>query len=279
MVAYLWLAIIGHEAGENVVRALQRALGPHVLSAGLAASAALVAFWVVLRLRRPLPGDGAGAAAVRRGFAAFVAGFLVLSYALLVAIPTEAVHFLQYALPVFPLFLVTRRLGSVIVALSLAGVVDEGWQYWILHPNWGVSLDFNDILMNVAGASLGVLVVLCTAPVARRAGGPTERLRRADSPILRLLAGIAVAVVAARLAGFLSFEPGDARAGALVLGRSAPDPRFWTMVSWSEKRFHELSPGPGLLLSGALLFALGLLDAFVAVGSGAPGAPLRETRR
>jgi hypothetical protein len=281
VVAYLWLAIIGHEVGEDVVRALQRLLGPRVLAAGLAAAAALVALWVLQRLRRPLAGDGPDALAVRRSFAAFGAGFLVLCYAFLVAIPTEAAHFVQYALPVFPLFLITRRLGATIVTLSLAGVLDEGWQYWVLHPHWGVSLDFNDIVMNVAGATLGAAVVLCAAPVAGRDGGFAERLRRLDSPILRLLLGIVVAVAVARVAGLLSFEPGDARAraGALVLGRSTPDPAFWTTAPWSQKRFHTLPPGPGLLLAGALVLAIGLLDAFVAVRSGAPGAPLRDESR
>jgi hypothetical protein len=280
VVAYLWLAIIGHEAGEEVVRALQRAVGPRVLSAGLAASTVLVALGVILRLRRPLDGDGTAAVATRRAFAAFVAGFLVLCHVFLVAIPTEAAHFVQYALPVLPLFFLTRRLGSTIVTLSLAGVVDEGWQYWVLHPHWGVSLDFNDITMNVAGASLGALVVLCSVPVAWREGGLAERLRRIDSPILRLFLAIVVAAAAARLSGFLSFEPGDAhaRAGALVLGRSVPDPAFWTLASWSQKRFHALAPGAGLLLTGALVGALGLLDAFVAAGPGAPGAPARSAR-
>jgi hypothetical protein len=253
-------------------------LGPHVLSAGLVASAVLSALWVFLRLRRPLRGDGSAAVAVRRTFAAFVAGFLVLCHVFLVAIPTEAAHFLQYALPVLPLFLVTRRLGATIVTLALAGVVDEGWQYWVLHPHWGVSLDFNDIVMNVAGASLGALVVLCAVPVAWRAGGLAERVRRLDSPIFRLFLGFAVAVAMARLAGFLSFEPGDARAGAVVLGRSAPEPAFWTLATWSQKRFHTLAPGAGLLLAGALVGALGLLDSFVAAGFGAPEAPLRSGR-
>jgi hypothetical protein len=280
VVAYLWLAIIGHEAGEEVVRALQKVLGPRVLSAGLAASAALAALWVFLRLRRPLRGDGTAAVAARRTFAAFVAGFLVLCHVFLVAIPTEAAHFVQYALPVLPLFFVTRRLGATIVTLALAGVVDEGWQYWVLHPHWGVSLDFNDIVMNVAGASLGALVVLCAVPVSWRAGDLSERIRRLDSPIFRLFLGTAVAVAAARLAGFLSFEPGDAhaRASALVLGRSAPEPAFWTLASWSQKRFHTLAPGAGLLLTGALVGALGLLDGFVTAGSGAPEAPPRNAR-
>jgi len=270
VVAYLWLAIIGHEAGEDLVRALQKLLGPRVLTAGLAAAAALVAVRVVLRLRRPLPGDGPGAVAVRRAFAGFTAGFLVLCYAVLVAIPTEAAHFVQYALPVLPLFVLTRRLGATIVTLSLAGAVDEGWQFWILHPHWGVSLDFNDIVMNVAGACLGALLILGAVPVAWRGGAFAERLRRLDTPILRLFLVLAAAVAAARLAGVLSFEPGDAHAGAVVLGRSAPDPGFWTTAPWSQKRFHELPPGPGLLISGALVAALAVLDAFVAVGTGAP---------
>jgi hypothetical protein len=272
VVAYLWLAIIGHEAGEEIVRAIQKLLGPHVLSAGLAASAAVVALWAASRLHGPLPGDGRASVTVRRGFAFFAAGFLVLCHVFLVAIPTEAAHFVQYALPVFPLFALTRRLGATIVTLSLAGVVDEGWQYWVLHPHWGVSLDFNDIVMNVAGASLGALVVLCAVPVAWREGSLAERLRRLDSPILRLFLGIAAALAAARLAGFLSFEPGDAhaRAGALVLGRSAPESAFWTLAPWSLKRFHALAPGPGLLLAGALVGALGLLDSFVAAGTPAP---------
>lgn len=270
MIAYLWLAIIGHEVGEDVVRRAQHALGPRVLHAALVVAAVLLAVRVTMRLGMNFPGDGPGAAGVRRAFAAFVAGALVLCYVLLVAIPTEAAHFVQYALPVFPLFFLSRRLGATIVTLSLAGVVDEGWQYWILHPHWGVSLDFNDIVMNVLGASLGALLILLDRPIARRTEGLGQRLRRADVPVTRLLAVIVAAVCVARLGGLVSFVPGDAAAGAIRLSRSAPDPFFWTFASWSQKRFHALTPGVGLLVTTGLVGALALLDSFVVVRTEVP---------
>jgi hypothetical protein len=273
VIAYLWLAIIGHEVGEDLVRALQKGLGPRALTAAVAIAAVLLAVRVAMRLGVRLPADGSGAAAVRRSFAAFVAVSLALCYAFLVAIPTEAVHFLQYALPVFPLVALTRRPGATIATLSLVGVVDEAWQYGVLHPHWGVSLDFNDIVMNVLGAALGVLVVLLESPIVWRGGSFSEKLRRLDVPIVRFLLALVAVFALARLSGLVSFGPGDARAraGALLLARSAPSPTFWTMAGWSEKRFHTLAPAPGLLLTASLVGALLFLDAFVVVRKRASG--------
>ena len=44
----------------------------------------------------------------------------------------------------------------------LLGAVDEGYQYWILHRDWGIYFDFNDVVINALGAGLGVVFLLAT---------------------------------------------------------------------------------------------------------------------
>ncbi len=44
------------------------------------------------------------------------------------------------------------------------GMLDEAYQYWWLHRAWGVYYDFNDVLLNIIAAALGLATVATLWP-------------------------------------------------------------------------------------------------------------------
>ncbi|MCX7957476.1 MAG: hypothetical protein N3B13_00320 [Deltaproteobacteria bacterium] len=83
----------------------------------------------------------------------------ILQYRLLFVSNIEAIHYVQYA---FISFILIKMSGSIwysFFASSVLGVIDESYQFLVLyagHP--GVYLDYNDMLLNVHGAIIGILL-------------------------------------------------------------------------------------------------------------------------
>lgn len=77
---------------------------------------------------------------------------------LLMVNAVEHIHYVQYAILVFLLAHGLRSAEwAMIVAIGI-GIVDEFYQFWILHP-WQAYVDFNDLVFNTIGAVLGVILI------------------------------------------------------------------------------------------------------------------------
>jgi len=207
--------------------------------------------------------------------AVVVVGLTLLSLPVLLAYISETVHFLQYAVVVVPLVGITGRLGGSVALATLLGAVDEAWQYWMIHPDWGIYYDFNDVVLNLLGAGLGVAAVLVAARV-RPVGGPLrERLARVASPGVLAALGVLLGLGLLRRAGWVALHPGELlRPGAVLLDRSIPSTgELWTAIEGGG-RFHILGPAEGLLVVVVLLAGAVFLDALVEVD-----VPRRKLRR
>ncbi|MDD4733099.1 MAG: hypothetical protein PHX58_14350 [Desulfovibrio sp.] len=100
----------------------------------------------------------------------------------------ERIHFLQYALLAFLLRKMTTKDFPALLLLNGAGIVDEFIQY-IWNPQYTKYLDFNDMLLNLGGGMLGLLLfhALCpkeTAPL------PVERRVLLTGTAIHLLLGM-----------------------------------------------------------------------------------------
>ncbi len=252
--AYGLATILPHEVVNGGVLRLQQALGrvrfvALVGALGLAALIGMVTL-IVRGCRRP---------AVRRSllvWSLLVAAALTASQVLLISVVSEGVHFVQYALLVLLLLPVIGRVGTTMIWATLVGVLDEGYQFWVLHRDWGIYLDFNDILLNAVGAALGG--VLAAAALGLGVARAAPRWRRAGSFALAVAMGALALGGVLAATGRIARTPGPAAAGAwLLLDRGAPPPAFWTFAEWAQKRYHVLGAGEGALLLAlaALLFA------------------------
>src|SRR3984893_7726863 len=97
----------------------------------------------------------------------WLAAFWILSFALmagtwrlLVANNTELVHFPQYFPEGMALVALTLSPVESMAWLALFGGLDEAYQYIYLSGGRPVSLDFNDIYMDLAGGAAGIIFAM-----------------------------------------------------------------------------------------------------------------------
>lgn len=215
--------------------------------------AALASGWLIFRaLRHPARG-------VLVGYALLTMALSAVGLAILMAVNTEAVHFAQYAILAMLFFPLTGRLFDAIVAATLAGIVDEGVQYWVHYRHWGIYMDFNDCALNVLGAAYGALTVVVLRP--RNATWP---VRAGGRRAALIAAGVMLAVCLLLAAsGVLVNVAGEEAGWRIVLNRGSAYTTFWTPLSYG-RDIHVVRPVEGLVLILALLAIYAPLDAAVA---------------
>ncbi|MGA2466130.1 MAG: VanZ family protein [Thermodesulfobacteriota bacterium] len=90
----------------------------------------------------------------------FTVFLVVISYKMLVVFNVENIHFPQYAVLTLTIFALFKHFGATVFWVTLSGVFDEGYQYFVLYRNNNiVYLDFNDIVLNLIGAGIGVALI------------------------------------------------------------------------------------------------------------------------
>lgn len=83
--------------------------------------------------------------------------FVVIVFNVLVVVNVEIIHFLQYGLMAILLFPLTQRYGETLFWATLLGAIDEAYQYLYLAPDRTQYYDFNDVIINLLGAALGLV--------------------------------------------------------------------------------------------------------------------------
>jgi len=236
---YSIVTIAAHEEVNQWVRALQGRLGRDGFAALVWAVSVLLVMAFLLALTRA---PRAARASIAVGLALWlVAAAFVYRYLFTVA--SEGVHFAQYAGLVLLVFPLVGRVAAAMLIANLIGIADEAYQFWGLHPDWGVYLDWNDIVLNALGALLGALLLAL-------AGVRPRRSRRAFGVAfaltLLLLAGGAALVASGRIVLHAGADRAAAAHAWLVLDRGdvASQP-FWVTADWAQKRYHVLLPGAG----------------------------------
>lgn len=203
----------------------------------------IVAFLVtayLLRSRRE------GALSLVKAFLwSFTLAAAVISYNILTVTNIETIHFPQYALLAVPLFALTGRYGETVLTVTVLGIFDEAYQYFIFR-NWKY-FDFNDIILNMIGAGIGVLIV--TSVVKRSEEIQPLRLTDfAKSPAVIASLILLCAVVILLVSGLLSMYPRPDTADSIIFLSQIPPPdQFWTETQGG-KTYHILSPAEGLSL-------------------------------
>ena len=186
----------------------------------------------------------------------------IAAYNTLFVTNVECIHFLQYALLAIPLFALTGHYGGTVLATTLIGAIDETWQYlWIYRDVPTVYFDFNDIILNLLGAGLGVTALYLLGAI-RGAAAPVaeEPALRTHRFVLLLPAVVGVVLALTLLAGLVRIYPDAVADGRIPALSHAPAPvEFWKRFPWG-KTYHLLHPFEGLFLAQGLLLFYGLLD-------------------
>ena len=175
-----------------------------------------------------------------------VLGFLGLSVFLTVLmlktiliLNIELIHLVQYgafALILFPLF---RHYFHTLWCCTFLGALDEAFQYYYLAPDRTNFLDFNDMILNLVGATFG-LILIRSIPLYNDAI-PNAGGKRFT--ILTVI-GSAITLVILAMKDLLIRVPSES---------------FWTTLP-SKVTYHIVQPLEGIILISLLLLIYSFLN-------------------
>jgi hypothetical protein len=244
LAVYFPAVVLGHDVVQKAVHSLQDRLPSIVYTTLINGSAfATFALATMFVVRRTKDGRDRGQA-LAYWFGTMV--LIAVTYYYLVAVGTEMIHLLQYALLAPPLFAITRRFGETFLWATMLAAVDEGYQFFVLRIEWDVYFDFNDVLLNQLGVAVSLVGLFCLG--ARNA--PRARRRRPavlESPALLTLFALLAGCVILYWMGRLQLYPmRESVEPWILLNRAEPGPAFWQHPAWASKRFHALRPLAGL---------------------------------
>jgi len=179
----------------------------------------------------------------------------VLIMKTLFVINIEVVHYVQYAVFSILFFPLVRNYWHTLVWATLAGSLDEAYQYFYLAPHRTDYYDFNDVLTNLIGAAFG-LVFLRAYDIKGGIAGWQSFLK--SSTFIALL--ISVLVVAGfYFSGILQIYPNEDSDAMYTVVRVVPS-WFWTFAP-PNVIYHIALPLEGIILTVLLwLFYIPLGD-------------------
>jgi len=173
---------------------------------------------------------------------------IVLSFNTILVVNVEIIHFIQYALLALLLFPFFSSYQETLFWSTILGAIDEGYQYLVLAPQRTDYYDFNDILIDMVGATLG-LILLSAYGIANITGSRAVYQR---SPFKGLVL-ISMLVVIALGMGWMTIYPtADGTMAYLPLIKKM-NAEFWTVIH-PNVNFHIVRPLEWLVLTILLWF-------------------------
>lgn len=173
-------------------------------------------------------------------------GFMIVNIILaalivgsLFVVNIEFVHFPQYAVLCILLFPLVGNYRSTMVWTTLAGMIDEAYQYFYLAPLDTSHYDFNDVLTNLVGAVFGLLL-LRSMNIAEH-----SKFKLWKATFWYGIAGIALVVCGLHMTDVLSIYPSDEHEYHIL--REMPA-QFWTEIPPSVT-YHVVRPLEGIGLT------------------------------
>ena len=235
-----------HEQVQLLVGAIADRLtrpGLYRVSAAIAIALAVVVTAVLWRQLAAHP--------ERRRIAAYWAltlGLIWCTWRVFTGNNTELVHYPQY----FPegVALVAMTLSPVesLAWITLAGGLDEAYQYWVLYPSRVSAFDYNDIYMDLLGGAAGVVFAMAFLRCAPRVG-PARIWRRPGVLALTTVIAMGVALWAA---GLMTLHQDNPHPHWFALSRQRT-PFFSVVPGLGPHQVHELTPLEGTLLMVATI--------------------------
>lgn len=165
--------------------------------------------------------------------------FAVLIVEFLFVVNIEFVHFPQYAVFAVLLFPLIGNYKSTMVWATLAGMIDEAYQYFYLAPMDTAHYDFNDVLTNLVGAVFGLLL-LRSMNVAEH-----SRFKLSRATFWFGIGAIALVVGGLHMGDILSIYPSEDHEYHII--RKMPD-QFWSKIH-PNVTYHIVKPIEGLSLT------------------------------
>ncbi len=154
----------------------------------------------------------------------------------------EVIHFPQYAAFAILLFPLIGNYTATLIWATLAGAVDEAYQYFYLAPFDTSYYDLNDVVTNLIGVVFGILLL-------RSLGIAEQTMFKIKSSTIWIgLGAFVVTTIILHVSGILSIYPDESRPYHIL--REWP-PGFWTTDELNVT-YHVIRPLEGLFITCGL---------------------------
>lgn len=173
--------------------------------------------------------------------------FIFIAIKVLMVVNIEMVHLVQYGLLTLLLFPLFSDFSTTLFLAILLGALDEAYQYWVLTPFSTDYYDFNDVIINLLGAALGLILLYAVGHQVK-----PKILEWYHSPVNITTFLLSLILLIFYFNGVLSIYPIDGQIQPPLLLVRNIQPNFWT-VAEQDIKFHVLRPSWGIL-TGILLF-------------------------
>jgi len=167
--------------------------------------------------------------------------FAILCFKILFVVNIEFVHFVQYAVFAMLCFPLTLNYTHTLIWATLAGALDEAYQYFYLSPHRTEYYDFNDVIINLIGAAFGLIIIKIINPVYQSFSWKTYF----QSHLFYCMVNLSLLIAIAFASNILGLYPTDTKAQYLLVKKMPT--QFWSTV-YPEIVYHILLPLEGLLL-------------------------------
>ena len=170
--------------------------------------------------------------------------FILLCFNILFVNNIEAIHFLQYAIFSIICFKLTKNYTRTILIGALAGFFDELYQYMVLAPDTSDYFDFNDVVINIIGTGIGLIIckILTFKTVTY------SKKECLFMPELWILIAMVIFYFYGSHSGIISVLQNPDNPSSFSFLKHLPE-SFWTTLPRQNIKYHILFPMPGLLIS------------------------------
>lgn len=170
--------------------------------------------------------------------------FAIVCINLLFVVNVEAIHFLQYGLFAILCFPLINNYTLTLVYTTLAGAIDEAYQFYYLAPERTDYYDFNDVVINLVGAVFGLILIRSLA----RKTYLYQWLSFRKSKHFLFFGLLILSIIILFVTGILVKEYNPENLKAMYWLISKPVTGFWTFDRAANISFHVIQPWEGLLI-------------------------------
>lgn len=177
----------------------------------------------------------------------FTLALIVISINVIMVVNVELIHVVQYAIFAILIFAIVERYFDVLFWTTFFGAIDELYQYMYLAPNSTDYFDINDVIINMTGAAMGLILLRSQGIYERK---PRRKILRTSWfwGIIFVLALITILW----LSGQLTIYPSEGNVIFEFIREFTPG--FWREIP-PKVLFHVIQPFEGLIIL-IVLFAI-----------------------
>jgi len=186
---------------------------------------------------------------------------MIVSLHSLIIVNIEIIHFIQYALMAVLIFPLLKNFLSTLIFVTLLGSIDEAYQYYFLSPDRTNYYDFNDVILNLLGAAIGLIFLRSHRGIASILRVDRYKIHTKAWLSYTFFIGIStmliwqkktVQTIIDRLGLDLDWET----YGAILIRK--PTTSFWTEIP-PKILYHVVQPIEGVIIVSILLITFGFI--------------------